>query len=557
MLHIPAHLQPSASASDSSTALSCSCQYYANPWTGMIVREACFSCATRSDLSSGVLLPDAASGECEGRQCEEPKGGQPQPPVGAPVGDCISGAEEKRATREGPDTIDASGGDGGGAPVSDGIAGGLLSDEPGIGKTLTAIGLICANPATPQPFGYQTPPSRAASGTSMLAASCERALQHTHDALACALLTAEPPETGYAVSNMWRSRATLVIVPPNLLHQWKSELEAWAPHLAVYVYDGCAEAVKQASSAAACQAAARAGSTREHHLTAEQVEFWLSLAPLLLADVVLVSATTLASDATYMRPGIVTNVPSLAQDDRIGAARSSSGMPAHHRILRTCFLPSVWFHRLIVDEIQLLSVGASVRGSSKVGSVLHRLHSRYRWCLSGTPLEDANNLATLLILLRHDPFGRPFWWSRVCKPLLDDVLRGQAAASAADAARAASQPLPPPATAKASASRTAIVSVLATGSAGMDSVVEENTPASVNNAVTRMDTISAPQLSSADAQRAAPGTTSMLHSHAYGTSSQNSAHMGVDKGTEEPYTVAVNGSGYEGSSALSTEDDGG
>ena len=42
----------------------------------------------------------------------------------------------------------------------------------------------------------------------------------------------EPNQASYV------ARSTLVILPPSILHQWEKELQAWAPFLDVFVFQG-------------------------------------------------------------------------------------------------------------------------------------------------------------------------------------------------------------------------------------------------------------------------------------------------------------------------------
>ncbi|KNZ77948.1 hypothetical protein J132_02888 [Termitomyces sp. J132] len=83
--------------------------------------------------------------------------------------------------------------------------GGILAEEPGLGKTLESISLILLNPA---------PPERNPS------------------------MTRWDPEARLEVKAI---QTTLIVTPPALASQWADELAAHAPSLKVLKYDGCDE----------------------------------------------------------------------------------------------------------------------------------------------------------------------------------------------------------------------------------------------------------------------------------------------------------------------------
>ncbi|KAF5378608.1 hypothetical protein D9615_007143 [Tricholomella constricta] len=87
-------------------------------------------------------------------------------------------------------------------PESPPILGGILAEEPGLGKTLESIALILMNPAPPE----RNP-----------------------------TMTRWDPEAQLEVKAI---KSTLIVTPPALASQWVDELAAHAPSLKVMVYDG-------------------------------------------------------------------------------------------------------------------------------------------------------------------------------------------------------------------------------------------------------------------------------------------------------------------------------
>lgn len=142
-------------------------------------------------------------------------------------------------------------------------------------QTLEVIGLVTVHPHSAQPF------SPSPNGTAALVAEIEgthptdlrahvrelarlpshaavafevandRALGHFDEKRmpAIAEFIAADPLIGLreAKGAVLASRATLVVVPASILHQWSSEVERWAPHLAVVVYAPTAAAATDAA----------------------------------------------------------------------------------------------------------------------------------------------------------------------------------------------------------------------------------------------------------------------------------------------------------------------
>jgi SNF2 family DNA or RNA helicase len=179
----------------------------------------------------------------------------------------------------------------------DGCAGGILADEPGLGKTLTAIALILTN--------------RDASTTDM---TCP----------------------GVA--------ATLIICPLSLLRQWfreirNSTIESLGP--SVLIYHG----------------------PNRNRLVAQLAQ----------ADIVLTTYTVVCAEC-----------PQLSMDGDLQLA--TAGPLFQYR-----------WHRLILDEAQFIR---NIYARATRAACL--LESRFRWCLTGTPIQNSiHDLLALLVFIRH------------------------------------------------------------------------------------------------------------------------------------------------------------
>lgn len=79
--------------------------------------------------------------------------------------------------------------------MSDGLKGGILAEEMGLGKTVEVLALICLHKGI-------------------------------------------PARQSLSPQSLPRCPATLIITPPAILQQWKNELQALAPSLKVFVYKG-------------------------------------------------------------------------------------------------------------------------------------------------------------------------------------------------------------------------------------------------------------------------------------------------------------------------------
>ena len=205
------------------------------------------------------------------------------------------------------------------------LRGGILAEEMGLGKTVEMIGLMCLHRQTPLSVTDQSPAS------------------------------------------LLRSPATLIITPPTLSQQWKTEMETLAPSLKVCVYDGL--------------------KVEAHRADHEEL-----LQRFSSHDVVLTTFPVLAKEIYYAE---------------------STDRPLRHEKRyekRLSPLTRVLWWRVVLDEAQMLESGVS--NAAKVANMIPRENA---WCVSGTPVKkDSNDILGLLLFLRHQPYcSLPKFWGRL------------------------------------------------------------------------------------------------------------------------------------------------
>lgn len=206
-------------------------------------------------------------------------------------------------------------------PVSaSGIRGGILAEEMGLGKTVELITLITLHK---MPYLVSD--------------------QIWDDALQ---------------THARRSSATLIITPPSILQQWKSEIAAHAPDLKVFHYEGL----------------------RASHGTLDNGTLVTNL---LAQDVVLTTYNVLASEIHYT-----------------GARQNRYLRHQKKYEPRRSPLMQIYWWRVCLDEAQMVESGVS--NAALVARLIPRCNA---WAVSGTPVRrDIKDLLGLLIFLRYEPY---------------------------------------------------------------------------------------------------------------------------------------------------------
>lgn len=207
------------------------------------------------------------------------------------------------------------------------LKGGILAEEMGLGKTVEMIGLICA---------------------------------HKRD----------PSQKHTSPDQLPQSSATLIITPPAILQQWKTELQSLAPNLTVLVYEGLK--IDQ-------------GKGNQDELLMRCMQH----------DVVLTTYNVLAKEIHYAE----------APDRNL----------RHDKKYEKKLSPltqTVWW-RVVLDEAQMVESGVS--NAARVAKLIPR---EIAWCVSGTPVKkDARDLFGLLDFLGYRPYCNfsPPTWDRLVK----------------------------------------------------------------------------------------------------------------------------------------------
>lgn len=201
------------------------------------------------------------------------------------------------------------------------VSGGILAEEMGLGKTVEIMALIAERPRKDGTLGSVY-----------------------HD------------ETDAVVHP---SKATLIITPPSILRQWRTELLQHGPSLKVFEYTGIDRGVRDSST----EFIDKLANDYDVVLTTYQTlskELWLAVEP---------PKREMRHARKYERP-------------------------------RSPLMQMLWW-RVCLDEAQMVESG--VTAAARVACRLPRVHS---WAVSGTPLrKNVEDLFGLLLFLGMQPFA--------------------------------------------------------------------------------------------------------------------------------------------------------
>ncbi|PRP78401.1 hypothetical protein PROFUN_14201 [Planoprotostelium fungivorum] len=236
------------------------------------------------------------------------------------------------------------------------LRGGLLADEMGLGKTLEVLSCIATNPSTikkPKKSHWKVK-----EGECM---RCSGDATDGHDTGLC------EDCLDFSSGPVVDARATLVICPLSILHQWSSEIKKHVEEnsMRVHVYEGIAKGTVTPEQLAEC-------------------------------DIVLSTYETLCADLDR-------------RENRNGSKRHKKQVT-----YLTTPLTMVNWHRIILDECQMIE-----STTAKASQMALSLPCVYKWCVSGTPIQRGlRDLYGLFLFLELQPFDDKTNWVNSVECLL-------------------------------------------------------------------------------------------------------------------------------------------
>lgn len=281
--------------------------------------------------------------------------------------------------------------------IDAGGRGGLLCDEMGLGKTVELMQLVACNKMA-ESTSRPGPHLQGELEDTSCPVCCTRVYNHTELYLVCAECEHLVHERCGAIcfsswsranfvcskcceamssvftedfeaADLPRSRATIVVIPTSILHQWKTELEKHVRGgLNIIVFRGLKET----------------GYIRRQKL--------------LEADVILTTYEALASDVAAFK-----------------AFRTERKSMRHARKYSPTPIPllAIHWHRLALDESQMLGSLRATQAAEMAGF----FHATYRWCVTGTPIHRvAQDAAAMLQILRIRGGSFSMDWLSFLKP---------------------------------------------------------------------------------------------------------------------------------------------
>ncbi|KZT58177.1 hypothetical protein CALCODRAFT_495268 [Calocera cornea HHB12733] len=259
-------------------------------------------------------------------------------------------------------------------PGADGIAGGMLSEEMGLGKTVECLGLILLNPP---------PASRTPDNTKTLI---------NFD------LLGEARET-----RVREIGTTLIVSPASLQQQWADEIALHAPELRVLVYKGWRKELDGVSRARKKRKGAKGVKEDPDGERLADEELFLSS----------------WADTTHNYDIVLTTYDDIRREFYVSQPRKQRPkrdtavytVPEGADAVVRSPLVSVEWWRVVMDEVQL-------QGDGKAAAVVSLIPRRTSVAVSGTPVQDdIRDLLQVLKFLRVPILSdSPRLWARLLKP---------------------------------------------------------------------------------------------------------------------------------------------
>ena len=251
--------------------------------------------------------------------------------------------------------------------------GGLLADDQGLGKTLTAISLIVSCRPPPRP-------------------SVPRPVSATLAGSAASRAAAPSPLLQHGVPG-----GTLVVVPTSVLRQWARELStrvSTTSALTVLLYHGPSRTRSVAD-------VARADVVLTTYAIVSQ-ELGHRAAAVAAAAAASASNAAAGGDGGDAA-GNGSGTQALPTGTGSAGGGGGGGVPPPASGSSNGVLGCITWWRVILDEAQTIKNSRSL-----VAACMWALLARRRWCLSGTPLQNSvDDLFAYFKFLRHPPFDDP------------------------------------------------------------------------------------------------------------------------------------------------------
>ncbi|KIY69814.1 hypothetical protein CYLTODRAFT_420375 [Cylindrobasidium torrendii FP15055 ss-10] len=247
------------------------------------------------------------------------------------------------------------------------VHGGILAEEPGLGKTLEIIALVLLNPALPS----RNPDT----------------------------MSYRDEDAGVTVKGV---KGTLIVTPISLAGQWMDELKRHAPTLKVLLYEGWGKVPVPINSLQVeeererrIQANKRAKGKKDKEQLSLDIVDWAHYVNEF--DVVVTTYKELRDDLNVARPIV-------RRPRRTGATYSNLEHPRSPLIL------CEW-HRVVMDEVQMV-------GGGKVEEMVSLIPRASSFAVSGTPARSqVSDLIHVLRFLRLDHLiGNTRHWQNLVQP---------------------------------------------------------------------------------------------------------------------------------------------
>ncbi|KAK7275887.1 hypothetical protein RIF29_17013 [Crotalaria pallida] len=180
------------------------------------------------------------------------------------------------------------------------------------------------------------------------------------------------------------SGATLIVCPASILPQWHDEIirHTRPGSLKTCVYEGVRETSFSCTSL-------------------------VDISELINADIVITTYDVLKEDLSH-------------DSDRHKGDRHLLRFQKRYPVIPT-LLTRIYWWRVCLDEAQMVESNAAAATEMAL-----RLHSKHRWCISGTPIQrKLDDLYGLLRFLKASPFDGYRWWTEVIR---DPYEKGDAGA---------------------------------------------------------------------------------------------------------------------------------